>query len=71
MDRAVFLDRDGVLNELKYNERELLWDSPYTLDDFHWLPGVPDAIRQLNQLGLKTIVVSNQPGVAKGKSARG
>ena len=69
MDRAVFLDRDGVLNELKYNERELLWDSPYTLDDFHWLPGVPDAIRQLNQLGLKTIVVSNQPGVAKGKCA--
>ena len=71
MDRAVFLDRDGVLNELKYNERELLWDSPYTLDDFHWLPGVPEAIRQLNQLGLKTIVVSNQPGVAKGKCAIG
>jgi len=67
MDRAVFLDRDGVLNELKYNEQELLWDSPYSLEDFHWLPGVPEAIHHINQLGLKTIVVSNQPGVAKGK----
>ena len=67
MNRAVFLDRDGVLNELKYNTGESLWDSPYTLTDFRWLPGVPEAVRQLNDLGLKTIVVSNQPGVAKGK----
>lgn len=67
MNRAVFLDRDGVLNQLKYNPDEALWDSPYTSSDFCLLPGVPDAVRKINDLGLMAIVVSNQPGVAKGK----
>jgi D-glycero-D-manno-heptose 1,7-bisphosphate phosphatase len=34
---------------------------------FKLIPGATEAIKTLNQLGLKVIVVSNQPGIAKGK----
>lgn len=67
MRRAVFLDRDGVINAMVYNPTEASWDSPYTLEQFQLLPGVTKAIRLINDLGLLAVVVSNQPGVAKGK----
>jgi len=65
--RAVFLDRDGVLNSLVYHQDLGIIDSPGTLAQFHILPGVPKAIRKLNDLGLAVVVVSNQPGIAKGR----
>jgi D-glycero-D-manno-heptose 1,7-bisphosphate phosphatase len=64
--RAVFLDRDGVLNRLVYQRRTGMVDSPFTARQFKLLPGAGAAVRKLNRLGLKTVVVSNQPGVAKG-----
>ena len=67
MKRAVFLDRDGVINAAPYNAEEGKYDSPYTLADFRFLPGAKQAIRLLNQKGWLTIVVSNQPGIAKRK----
>ena len=36
-------------------------------DDFHVLPGVPDAIARLNRSGLRVIVASNQRGIALGR----
>jgi D-glycero-D-manno-heptose 1,7-bisphosphate phosphatase len=63
--RAVFLDRDGVINSLIYHEDMGIVDSPFTLAQFKVLPGVPKAIRRLNDLGVFVVVVSNQPGVAK------
>lgn len=64
--RAVFLDRDGVLNHLVYQRRTGIIDSPFTASQFKLLPGAGTAIKRLNRLGLKTVVVSNQPGIAKG-----
>ncbi|MBS1849817.1 MAG: HAD family hydrolase [Acidobacteria bacterium] len=63
--RAVFLDRDGVINPLIYHRDAGIVDSPFTLAQFRILPGVPRAIRLFNRLGLAVVVVSNQPGVAK------
>jgi D,D-heptose 1,7-bisphosphate phosphatase len=63
--RAVFLDRDGVINELVYYERGII-DSPFTVEQFQLLPGVGEAIRELRELRYKVILVSNQPGIAKG-----
>lgn len=57
-EAAVFLDRDGTLNvEVNYLHR---------IEDFSWIPGVPAALFKLNQQGFRTIVVTNQAGVAHG-----
>jgi D-glycero-D-manno-heptose 1,7-bisphosphate phosphatase len=65
--RAVFLDRDGVINRMFYHSEFGILDSPANPDQFELLPRVGEAIAELNGLGLLVIVVSNQPGIAKGK----
>jgi len=66
MRKAVFLDRDGTINEIIYYQDLGIIDSPFTVEQFKLLPGVGEAIRILNQSGFKVILVSNQPGIAKG-----
>ena len=63
--KAVFLDRDGVINELIYHREAGVIDSPFTVEQFKLRPRVGEAIKLLNQAGYKVIVVSNQPGVAR------
>lgn len=58
MDRVIFLDRDGTINE----EVNYL----YRPEDLRLLPGVPEAIRLLKEQGFRIVVVSNQAGVARG-----
>jgi D-glycero-D-manno-heptose 1,7-bisphosphate phosphatase len=67
MSRAVFLDRDGVINPLAYNSVTGEYDSPHCLEDFVPYPYAKEAIRSLKEAGFFVIVVSNQPGHAKGK----
>jgi len=64
---AVFLDRDGVINPYAYNAEFGTIDSPARPDEFTLAPGAAGAIATLNQAGLLVVVVSNQPGVAKGR----
>jgi D-glycero-D-manno-heptose 1,7-bisphosphate phosphatase len=64
---AVFLDRDGVINEYVYNSEFGTVDSPANPDEFVLIAGAAEAIAELNRTGLPVIVVSNQPGIAKGK----
>ncbi len=64
--KAAFLDRDGVVNELVYHQEQEIIDSPFTVGQFKLLPGVPEAVKLLRQAGYLAIVVSNQPGIAKG-----
>jgi len=70
MNRAVFLDRDGVINELVYYEEHGLLDSPATVEQMRVFPWAGKAIRQLREAGFKAIIVSNQPGIAKGHFSR-
>ncbi len=64
LKRAVFLDRDGVIN------RALTRDGkpypPSSLAEFEILPGVPEACAQLKQAGFLLVVVTNQPDVGRG-----
>lgn len=68
MRRAVFLDRDGVINSMCYDPEHGTVDSPLTPEQFQLLPRSGEAIRLLKDAGFLCIVVSNQPIVAKGKS---
>jgi D-sedoheptulose 7-phosphate isomerase len=65
--KAVFLDRDGVINRYVYHPEFGTVDTPANPDQFDLLPGVAEGIAAFNDLGLSVIVVSNQPGIAKGK----
>jgi histidinol-phosphate phosphatase family protein len=67
MSQAVFLDRDGVINEIVYFRELGLLDSPLNHKQFKLLPQVAEAIGVFNRLGVKVIVLSNQPAIAKGK----
>lgn len=61
MSRAVFLDRDGVINQKAARGKYIThWE------DIHFLPGVVEAIALLNRAGFRVIVVTNQRCVAKG-----
>jgi D-glycero-D-manno-heptose 1,7-bisphosphate phosphatase len=66
--RAVFLDRDGVIN------RPLIRAGrpypPATLDEFEILPGVREACQLLKKLGFLLVVATNQPDVGRGTLAR-
>lgn len=56
--KTVFLDRDGTMNtEVNYLHRP---------EDLELIPGVPQAVRQLNEAGFRVVVVTNQAGVARG-----
>src|ERR1041384_3032523 len=65
--RAAFVDRDGVINRMWLHTEFGTVDSPANPEQFELLPGAGQAIAELNRLGLLVIVVSNQPGIAKGK----
>lgn len=67
LQRAVFLDRDGVINRYVCHPEFGTIDSPANPQQFELLPGVGQAIRLLNNLEFLVIVVSNQPGIAKRK----
>lgn len=68
MRRAVFLDRDGVLNRAI-----LLHGKPHppaNVAEFEILPGAVEACRALKEAGFVLIVVTNQPDVARGTQQR-
>ncbi len=60
--KTVFLDRDGTINERP--PKACYVESP---QDFKWLPGAMDAIKELKNLGYRIILISNQPGIARGR----
>ncbi len=62
VDKAVFLDRDGVINEV-LSHRVKFVNKP---KDFYLLDGVGEAIKKLNNLNYKVFVVTNQGGIGLG-----
>jgi D-glycero-D-manno-heptose 1,7-bisphosphate phosphatase len=67
--RAVFLDRDGVINANL--ERDGKPVAPTRLAEFHILPGVEEAMRRLKAAGFLLVIITNQPDVATGLTPRG
>ena len=64
---AVFLDRDGVINEIVFNEETEHLDSPMNESEFKFLPYVEEALDMISRKGYYIFVVTNQPAAAKGK----
>jgi D-glycero-D-manno-heptose 1,7-bisphosphate phosphatase len=62
--RAVFLDRDGVINRAFARQGRPY--PPASVADLQVLPGVPAACEELRQRGFLVVVVTNQPDIARG-----
>jgi D-glycero-D-manno-heptose 1,7-bisphosphate phosphatase len=62
--KAVFLDRDGVINHTVFRDGKVR--APHHVEDFHFFSGVAEAIALLKKAGYLTLVVTNQPDVARG-----
>ena len=61
MPRAVFLDRDGVINRKAPEGRYVT-----SWAEVRFLPGVAQAVKRLHEAGFLVLVVSNQRAIAKG-----
>ena len=57
-NRALFLDRDGVINVDRHHV--------HRIEDFDFIPGVFDALRHAQSLGYTLLVVTNQSGIGRG-----
>jgi D-sedoheptulose 7-phosphate isomerase len=67
-NRAVFLDRDGVINRASVREGKPY--PPSNVAELEVLPGVPEALQALKKAGYKLLVVTNQPDVARGRQSQ-
>lgn len=56
---AIFLDRDGTIN--------VDHGYVYKIDEFEFIDGVIDAMRELKEMGYALVLVTNQSGIARGK----
>jgi D-glycero-D-manno-heptose 1,7-bisphosphate phosphatase len=66
--KAIFLDRDGVLNEAIVRDGKPL--SPMSVADVVVPPDVPEALATLRRHGFRLIMVTNQPNIARGVQSR-
>ena len=66
--RAVFFDRDGVVNKVVLRDGKPF--SPRTLEEFVLTEGVRETVSILRRKGYKAILISNQPEVARGRITR-
>src|SRR3954468_18601466 len=65
---AVFLDRDGVINQSKVIDGKPY--PPLSIEEFHIIPGVEEACRKLKEAGFLLVVATNQPDVGRGTLKR-
>lgn len=67
MNKAIFFDRDGVVNQLVLNPSTGKYESPHSVKDLEIMPGALSALKKAGAAGYLLFIVSNQPSYAKGK----
>jgi D-glycero-D-manno-heptose 1,7-bisphosphate phosphatase len=68
MKAAVFIERDGVLNEVRVERQQLV--SPLTLEDFRVNREAVPLLQKLKAAGLLLMATTNQPGLSRGYQSR-
>lgn len=68
MKRAVFIERDGILNHVRLGPKHQI--TPLTLEEFKVNKGAEEPLRSLKAAGFVLIATTNQPGLSRGYLAR-
>ena len=68
LTRAVFFDRDGVINQALIRDGRPF--SPTNMDEFSWVDGIKEAARELKRAGYILFCATNQPDVGRGLQKR-
>jgi D-glycero-D-manno-heptose 1,7-bisphosphate phosphatase len=68
MKQAVFIERDGILNQVKVERHQQV--GPLTMEEFQLNPEAAPLIQRLKTSGLVVIVTTNQPGLSRGYQSR-
>jgi D-glycero-D-manno-heptose 1,7-bisphosphate phosphatase len=68
MKRAVFIERDGVLNEVRMGPKQQI--TPLSLEEFKIIPQAAEPLKKLKAVGFVLIVTTNQPGLSRGYQSR-
>lgn len=63
MKKTIFLDRDGIINELVYFPQAGIVDTPVNTNQVKLVFGIDELIRKAGKLGYLVIVISNQPAI--------
>ena len=66
MNKAIFFDRDGVINEEIFNKKINQWSAPHTLNQVKIRSITLKLLKNLNKKNFLLFIVSNQPDYAKG-----
>ncbi|MBK6774172.1 MAG: HAD family hydrolase [Ignavibacteria bacterium] len=68
MNKAIFLDRDGVINELVFSKERNEYEPPHSVEDVKLIEGVTVTLKRLLENNFRLFIISNQPDFAKGKT---
>jgi len=68
MKRAVFIERDAILNEVRSGPKQQI--APLTLEEFKLVPSAEAPLKKLKAAGFILIVTTNQPGLSRGYQSR-
>ena len=67
MNKAIFLDRDGVLNAVIFRGGNNIKPiAPWKIEEFKLVSGIKKPLAKLSQMGFHLFVVTNQPDIGKG-----
>ena len=69
-NKAVFLDRDGVINEVVFHNSKKP-SSPWNIKEFKLLKGIKEPLEILSKMGYLLFVISNQPDISRGFIQKG
>ena len=68
MKRAVFIERDGILNEVRTGPKQQI--TPLSLEEFKLIPEHAEGLKKLKAVGFVLIATTNQPGLSRGYQSR-
>ena len=65
-NKAIFLDRDGIINHVVYHKDVNKPSSPWKIEEFKLIKDIKKPLEELTKMGFLLFIISNQPDIARG-----